>query len=52
MNSSMLFTYLGGNGNAQKVDEANVLIPDDFDLVNQSKSAQLVTQLLLRHILV
>lgn len=34
------------------MDEPNVLVPDDLDLVNETKAAQLVAELLLRHALV
>ena len=40
-------THLCRDGDAQKVDKPNVLIPDDLDLIDKSKTTEIVPQLLL-----
>ena len=38
-------TNLCRNGDAKEVDEADVLIPDDLDLINQTEPAEIISQL-------
>lgn len=45
-------SYLGSNGDAQEMDESNVLVAHNLDLVNEAESAELISELLLGHILV
>ena len=40
-------TCLCGNRDAQKVDEADILVTDDFDLINKPEPTEVVTELLL-----
>jgi hypothetical protein len=40
-------THLRGHGDAQKVHKPNVLVSDDFHLVNESEPTEIVSQLLL-----
>lgn len=42
-------THLRCGGNIQEVNETNVLIPDDFDLVDKTEAAQIIPKHLLRH---
>ena len=38
-------TNLCRNGDAEEVDETNVLVPDDLDLINQTEPAEVISQL-------
>jgi hypothetical protein len=38
---------LCGDRDAQKVDKANILVTDNFDLINEPKATEVVTELLL-----
>jgi hypothetical protein len=40
-------SHLCGDRNAQKVNKPDVLITDDFDLVNEPKATEVITELLL-----
>jgi hypothetical protein len=40
-------TCLCGNRDAQKVDEADILVTDDFDLINKPEPTEVVTELFL-----
>jgi hypothetical protein len=44
-------TNLGRNRNTQEVNKPNVLVPHNLDLINKTKAAQLVPQLLFSHAL-
>jgi hypothetical protein len=39
-------TYLGSNRDTQEMHEPNVLVSDNFDLINQPKPAEIIPQLL------
>jgi hypothetical protein len=43
---------LGGGGDAEEVDEADVLVADDLDLVDEPEAGEVVAELLLGHALV
>ena len=45
-------TYLCRGRDVEEVNEPNVLVPDDLDLIDQSESAQIIPEHLLRHALV
>ena len=38
--------YLCGDRDAQKVNEPDILVTDNFDLVNKAKATKVVTELL------
>lgn len=40
------------NGDAEEVDEANVLIPDDLDLIDQTEPAEIIPQLFFSRVLI
>ena len=43
---------LGSNRNAEEVNKANVLVTDNLDLVNETKAAEVIAELLLGRTLV
>ena len=44
--------YLSSNRDAQEVNESDILVPNDLDLVNKTKTAQIIPELLLCHVFV
>lgn len=40
---------LGCNGDTKKMDKTNILIPNNLDLINQAKPAEIVSELFFRH---
>lgn len=45
-------SYLGGDRDAQEVNEANVFVPDNLDLIDEAEARETVPKLLLGHRLV
>ena len=43
---------LCGDRDAQKVHKTSVLVTDNLDLVNETKAAKVITELLLGHALI
>lgn len=46
------FMHLSSNRDAEEMDKADVLVPHDFNLVDEAESAELVPELLLGHVLI
>jgi hypothetical protein len=44
--------HLCRNRDAEEVDEADVLVPNNFDLVNQTEPAEVIPQLLFSGVLI
>lgn len=47
LNDRMDKAHLCRNGDAEEMDETNVLVPNNLDLIDQTEPAEIVPQLLL-----